>query len=225
MRFAFESQDLENFPSLQVWSSDVSFMWASRSNHWTRVSYVKPRVWALTLWCFFLSSRYWPCVFLFAVRYSLSPLTKRDNFGYIDEDDPIVLFNLQKITPAFIRANKEWQARLTDNYSINQSSFSKMVSKRVRMICTMETISGFVRSGSPWSIIGLHPDNVGDNAPVWSQILFLPILRKWQQRAWCTWKSREREYYRYGLGFSLYQSFSRKWQQRQTHAHWNKIFH
>jgi len=42
----------------------------------------------------------------------------------------------------------------------------------------METISGFVRSGPPWSIISLHPDNVRRDAPVWSQILPSPILFK-----------------------------------------------
>ena len=53
-----------------------------------------------------------------------------------------------------------------------------MVSKRARRIYTTETISGFVRSGPPWSIIGLHPDNVEHDASVWSQVLPSPILFK-----------------------------------------------
>jgi len=96
---------------------------------------------------------------------------KRNHFGHIDGADPNVLFSLRKTTPAFIGANKKRQARLTGNYSGSQSSFSEMVSKRARKICATETISGFVRSGPLWSIIGLHPDNVGHDAPVWSQIL------------------------------------------------------
>ena len=54
-----------------------------------------------------------------------------------------------------------------------------MVSKRARRNCTIETISCFVRSGPPWSIFfGLHEDNVGHDAPVWSQIPPSPILLK-----------------------------------------------
>jgi len=97
-------------------------------NYWTRVSCVEPRVWASTFWHFFLFSWYWSCV-LFAVRYAMSPLMKRNFFGHIDGADFNVLFSMQKTTPAFIGANKEWQARLTDNYSESQSSFSGMVLK------------------------------------------------------------------------------------------------
>ena len=153
-------------------------MWASHFNHWMRVSFVEPHVWASTLWHFSSSSLYWPVFFFSAMRYSLSSLTKRNHFGHIDGANPIVLFSLWKTTPAFIRVNKERQARLTGNYSGSQSFSSEMVSKRVRRICTMKTISGLVRSGSPWSIIGLHLDNVGHDTPVWSQILSSPILFK-----------------------------------------------
>ena len=174
MRFTFESQDLEIFLSLQVWSSDVGFMWASSFKHWTLVSCVEPRIWVSILWRFSLSSWYWPCILFFAATYSLSPLTKRNHLGHIDSTDPNVLFSLGKTTFAFI----ERQARLTGNYSGSQSCFSKIVSRRARGICIKETISGFVRPEPPWSIIGLHPDNVGHDASVWSQILPSPILFK-----------------------------------------------
>ena len=171
MKFAFESLEFENFLSFQVWSSDAGFMWASRLICWASYLSFNTLTFFLVLW-------YWPCVLIFTVKYSLSHLTKRNQFGHIDGVDPNVLFMLRKTTPAFIWANKEWQACLTSNFSGSQKSFSEMVSKKARMVYTTKTISGFARSGPPWSIIGLYLDNVGHDAPLWSQILPSPILFK-----------------------------------------------
>ena len=74
-------------------------------------------------------------------------------FDHIGNTDPNFLFSLRKAVPAFTGTNEKRQARLTGNYSGSQSFFSEMVSKRVRKIYTKETISGFVRSGLPWSIL------------------------------------------------------------------------
>ena len=41
-----------------------------------------------------------------------------------------------------------------------------------------EDKTGFIKYGPPWSIIGLHSDNVRHDAPVWSRILPSLILFK-----------------------------------------------
>ena len=160
-----------------MWISDAGFMWASHFNHWMRVSYVEPRVWVSTLWHF-------PClhdidhVFFFLQRGILWVLRRREITLVTLTVLTNGLFSLRKTTFTFIGTNNERQARLTGNYSESQSFFSEMISKRARRICTTEIISGFVRFGPSWSIIGFHLDNVGHDAPVWSQIFPSLILFK-----------------------------------------------
>ena len=106
------------------------------------------------------------CFLLFAVRYSLNSLTKRNHFGHIGGADPNVLFSLRKTAPVFTGASDERQACLikgsvftlrgliigdlslwTGVYSGNQYSFLKMPLMKMRRFCS-NTISGFIKSKS-----------------------------------------------------------------------------
>ena len=111
----------------------------------------------------------------------LAKLTPRFSFfaglGYINGADSTIFSSLWK-TIAFTEANKRQQFFLIDNHSGSQSFSSKMALKRERGICMMRIKTGFVSFGPLWSIIGLHPNNIRRDAPVWPQILPSPILFK-----------------------------------------------
>jgi len=152
-------------------------MWASRFNHWMRVSCVESRVWTSTLSILSLSSRYWLCILLFVVRYSSNPLIKRNHFGHIGSADPNFLFSLRKPVSAFTGSNEEQQARLIKGTAStlrelisdgrfesanrhlleNRNSFSEMLLTKMRRFYLTGTISSFVKL-----------ESVASSSPIWN---------------------------------------------------------
>ena len=85
----------------------------------------------------------------------------------------------------------------------------------------IRTKTGFVSSGPPWGIIGLHPSNVRHDALVWSRILPSPILF---EEVTTTSMMHLKVI---GTGMSQVRSrilpsriLFKRWQRWRTHAHW-----
>ena len=155
IRLAFESQDLDNFLSLEF----------RRELHVSLV--FQPLDAGPMYWAPHLSFNILTSFCLCKINPGSSLFT---GLVYIDGADSTVCFNLWKTIATFIEVNKKRQVHSIGNHSGSQSFSSEMVSKRAKEICTTKTKTGFVKFRPPWSIIGLHLDNVRHDAPGWSQI-------------------------------------------------------
>ena len=167
MRFALESEDFKKFLSLQVWSLDAGFMWASRFNHWTQVSYVH--------WCLSFSTLTFFLVFMILILCSsflqwgiLWVLWRRG----------ITLATLTVLTPMSfqpakgnlcIHRSKQGMTSPLDWQLLKKPEFFfRDGIKEGEEDLYNRDYNGFLGSGPLWSIIDLHQDNVGHDAPIWS---------------------------------------------------------